>query len=711
MRLLAALVLLIPSLALAQSAPSLQLNFVPSPTQWMGYFSSKTDVTNGTLNGPTINGNISGSPTFTGAPTISVLPTGATTSRALSELFAQVVNVKDFGAKGDGSTDDSAAIAAAINSAISHANGKRPSVYLPGGTYRLAGTALPLITVPISIYGDGEHSTYLQVSQSYVGTDVFSFSEVWIKSAYINPLLSSADPAGINLRGFTIIGDSAAASQQNAFSFYDRDDFVVMKDIEVFLMNGRCLWFGATKNQSQAYLRESRIDHVRCSHTGTSTAPAVEISSTSASGSDATNTNTFSGLNIINSISSGLVIRNPNNFSATRVMDFFGLRVEISGADNIDIGLSSDSGQVEGIHVYGMANISPGATNAGFYGLNIDPGSTQAYDITVIGGFIGPCNGSTSCNGVRLNNTRLTEIRLENIQTAGPNVTAGPSLGGQVEVNGNGSEQGWTYSIDAAVPQKLLTPIRKQGDPSASSSSSAALPSVTSVVPDSSASFGNLRGAGAVDLMQDRNGATQVAGGTDSVVIGGQQNIVGTSASFSAIIGGAGNTVSAAKTFMGASQQASDRGRPGSQVFSVGANLTPGDAQSVRTIFRAVSTGGATAVLTENGGAAGTANILNISANQSYSLRTQCEARDTTTAGTDVTTVWPISLLTRDATIGTTAVSLGTPATVSRGTVTGASFAITADTTNGGLHVLWTPPTGNNDTFHLVCLLEDVEVQ
>jgi hypothetical protein len=701
-------VLLVPFAALAQSFPSLQLHQVPTPQQWMGYFGSKADVTGGTLNSPTISGTISGGPNLGSSTTTA---TGSSTARSLADRFAHVINVRDYGAKGNGSTDDSAAFAAAINSAIAYSGGGRPSIYLPGGTYLLAGTALPLITVPISIYGDGEHNTYLQVSSSYAGTDVFSFSEVWIKSAYTNPLLSSSDPAGVNLRGFTIIGNSSAASQQNAFSFYDRNDFVVMRDIEVFLMNGRCLWFGATKNQSQAYLRESHIDHVRCSHTGTSSAPAVEISSVSTSGSDATNTNSFSGLNIVNSISSGLVIRNPNNFSATRTMDFFGLRVENSGADNIDIGLSSDSGQIEGIHIYGMENINPGATNAGFYGLNINPGGTQAYDINVFGGFIGPCNGATACNGVNLNNTRLTEVHLENIQTSGTNITTGASLGGQVEIDGNGAEQGWTYSINAAVPQKLLTPIRKQGDPSASSSSSAALSSVTSVIPDSSSTFGNLRGAGAVDFMQDRNAATQVAAGTDSVLVGGQQNIVGSSASFSAIIGGSGNTVSAAKTFMGASQQATDRGRPGTQVFSVGQNSALGDAQSVRTIFKATSTGGATAVLTENGGGAGTTNILNISANQSYSFRAQCEARDTTTAGTDLTSVWPVSLLTRDATIGTTAVSLGTPTTVSRGTATGASFAITADTTNGGLHVVWTPPTSNTDTFHLVCLLEDVEVQ
>ena len=63
--------------------------------------------------------------------------TGATTQRALTDRFADVINVKDFGAVGDGVTDD----APAFRSAFALANTKLSScVYVPQGTYKLNST-------------------------------------------------------------------------------------------------------------------------------------------------------------------------------------------------------------------------------------------------------------------------------------------------------------------------------------------------------------------------------------------------------------------------------------------------------------------------------------------------------------------------------------------------------------------------------------------
>jgi hypothetical protein len=53
------------------------------------------------------------------------------------QIADSVINVKDFGAKGDGVTDDSAAIQAAVDA------GKGKTVYFPGGyTFLAAGISL-----------------------------------------------------------------------------------------------------------------------------------------------------------------------------------------------------------------------------------------------------------------------------------------------------------------------------------------------------------------------------------------------------------------------------------------------------------------------------------------------------------------------------------------------------------------------------------------
>ena len=64
----------------------------------------------------------------------NVTATGSTTARSLANRFADTVNVKDFGAVGDGIADDTAAIQAAINS------GAKQLVATAGGVYRITNT-------------------------------------------------------------------------------------------------------------------------------------------------------------------------------------------------------------------------------------------------------------------------------------------------------------------------------------------------------------------------------------------------------------------------------------------------------------------------------------------------------------------------------------------------------------------------------------------
>jgi hypothetical protein len=73
------------------------------------------------------------------ASPISVTATGSSTARTLANRFAEVKNVLDYGAVGDGSADDTSAIQDAIDAAEADGGG---TVEFPMGRYKIAGNGL-----------------------------------------------------------------------------------------------------------------------------------------------------------------------------------------------------------------------------------------------------------------------------------------------------------------------------------------------------------------------------------------------------------------------------------------------------------------------------------------------------------------------------------------------------------------------------------------
>jgi hypothetical protein len=88
---------------------------------------------------------------------------GALTSgyTAASKL-AQTVSVKDFGAVGDGTTSDTAAVLAALTYAA--ANSK--ALYFPAGSYKLTSWSTPTISGDVVLYGDSRDVVTLTGSAS-----------------------------------------------------------------------------------------------------------------------------------------------------------------------------------------------------------------------------------------------------------------------------------------------------------------------------------------------------------------------------------------------------------------------------------------------------------------------------------------------------------------------------------------------------------------
>lgn len=91
-------------------------------------------------------------PGTVGASAINVVATGSTTARTLAARFADVTNVKDFGATGNSSTDDTSAIQAAINS-LPYGG----VVYLPTGTYKISSALV--LSSGVSLIGNGDYAT------------------------------------------------------------------------------------------------------------------------------------------------------------------------------------------------------------------------------------------------------------------------------------------------------------------------------------------------------------------------------------------------------------------------------------------------------------------------------------------------------------------------------------------------------------------------
>lgn len=98
---------------------------------------------------PLVQGGVTKNATVTQIGTVTA--TGTTTPRTLPDRFAETVSVKDFGAVGDGVTDDTAAIQAAVDYAASIGRG---AVRIPAGWYKTTA-AINVMSGSIAILGDG----------------------------------------------------------------------------------------------------------------------------------------------------------------------------------------------------------------------------------------------------------------------------------------------------------------------------------------------------------------------------------------------------------------------------------------------------------------------------------------------------------------------------------------------------------------------------
>ncbi|MBG9388180.1 glycosyl hydrolase family 28-related protein [Caenimonas aquaedulcis] len=390
---------------------------------------------------------------------------GAAASRPLPDPVPERINVKEFGAVGDATTDNTSAFDAAVSRANAlRAAGTRACIYIPSGNFKIHAAFTQFAPGnPGCIVGEGPHQSKIILDAGFSGT-LFSWTEAWYQSNYgpdTGP--STDDRVGPSVRGIGVQGDKRSPHIQNAFVFYDRNDGVVMEDVAVYFLHGRAWHAGVTRTMPLAFMRESEFRNLTFWQSGTESLPVMEIDSSGTG--DSSNQLVFYNVNILRSVGKGLFLHNSANTSkGTGNIRFFGLRTESGGDDLFTIGSESDRGKaVNNISVYGFIG---NASAKGFHAIRITaPNKSLApYNILIDGTITSGAGG-----GINIDAARSIQISMRQISTQQTHVTVGPStkVGNNINFNAHGNERNLTYRIDPSSLKNFLTPAAPRvGDPS-----------------------------------------------------------------------------------------------------------------------------------------------------------------------------------------------------------------------------------------------------
>jgi len=125
-------------------------------------------------------------------------------ARTTASKLQESVSVRDFGAVGDGTTDDSAAIQAALTYAYNSGSSlQKGKIYIPSGSYLVTTLNVPY---GVEIYGDGKYSTFIV---STTNATIVSLGVASSAKASISHLTIKGNSTGSNQHG---LGYPATAS-------------------------------------------------------------------------------------------------------------------------------------------------------------------------------------------------------------------------------------------------------------------------------------------------------------------------------------------------------------------------------------------------------------------------------------------------------------------------------------------------------------------
>jgi hypothetical protein len=203
----------------------------------------------------------------------------------------------------------------------------------------------------------------------------------------------------------------------------------------------------------QSYNRESHYRNLKIWQCGTTTIPAVEITSTWNGTGDTTNQLCFYDINIFGSKGVSLWLRG-NPPATCRLIRFFGLRVEnaigSSGNDMVVIGDPTMTGFVRDIYFWGLELIVGPASFANLR-LTANSGANMPFLIGVHGGII-----SGGSFGIAVDYGRSLSFELEQLAGTTTDITIGANVSGTIFLNGYGSEEFWVKTVFGSNQQACL---------------------------------------------------------------------------------------------------------------------------------------------------------------------------------------------------------------------------------------------------------------
>ncbi|WP_312465702.1 glycosyl hydrolase family 28-related protein [Atlantibacter hermannii] len=183
------------------------------------------------------------------------------TERVLTEKISERVSVKDFGAKGDGKTDDTAAIKAAIAYVISKSGG---TVNLPAGRYIFNSTIDVSCTegAPLVLQGEGKAATVLVYKGTSTTNDLIyaiNSSHLTLRDFGVKSSTSMTSGCAIHIKytSFATLKGIAAGTQSDVGSinlwdgiYFDSTDFSTLDDYVIFVKTTGLKVSGAGADQT-----------------------------------------------------------------------------------------------------------------------------------------------------------------------------------------------------------------------------------------------------------------------------------------------------------------------------------------------------------------------------------------------------------------------------------------------------------------------------